>query len=157
MAHHSKPKTSLTNLRINRRWFLKSGSIAAAAWILSKPIWAEAKREPHRDRSLAFYNTHTGEYLQSTVYWRDGEYIGTALANIDYILRDHRAHELTDMDTRLLNLLYLLKVELGAQKPFHVISGYRSQETNERLRKRSNGVAKNSLHMQGKAIDIRIP
>ncbi len=61
------------------------------------------------------------------------------------------------MNPELLNLLYDVRTALGTNKPFHVISAYRSPATNEKLRKNSTKVAKKSLHMQGKAIDIRIP
>jgi uncharacterized protein YcbK (DUF882 family) len=94
--------------------------------------------------------------LQAT-YWSQGEYISSALADIDYLLRDHRANELTDMDLNLLNLLYAIRQQLNTTAPFHVISGYRSSQTNAWLHRRSQGVAENSLHMQGKAIDIRVP
>jgi uncharacterized protein YcbK (DUF882 family) len=105
---------------------------------------------------LTFYNTHTQEQLE-TVYWSQGDYIPSALADIDYLLRDHRVNELTDMDLNLLNLLYAIRKKLNTTQPFHVVSGYRSPQTNAFLRRRSTGVDKNSLHMQGKAIDIRMP
>jgi uncharacterized protein YcbK (DUF882 family) len=110
----------------------------------------------HLERTLAFYNTHTREELK-TVYWREGGYVTSSLTDLDYLLRDHRANQLTLMDPRLFDLLYAIQEKLNLTRPFHVISGYRSPETNAYLRRRSRGVAKNSLHMQGKAIDIRIP
>ncbi|MFM1892333.1 MAG: hypothetical protein RLZ44_1410 [Pseudomonadota bacterium] len=107
-------------------------------------------------RSLDLVNLHTGEELTAD-YWRDGRYDRDALERINHVLRDHRADEATSMDHSLLDLLHRLKTSLGSDVPFHVISGYRSPRTNETLRKKSNGVAKRSLHMQGKAIDIRVP
>jgi uncharacterized protein YcbK (DUF882 family) len=115
-----------------------------------------ARGEPAGPRSLVFVNLHTGEELAAD-YWRDGRYDSGALSRIDHILRDHRADEATSMNRDLLDLLHRLKSSLGGDVPFHVISGYRSPQTNQALRKHSNGVAKRSLHMQGKAIDIRIP
>jgi uncharacterized protein YcbK (DUF882 family) len=91
------------------------------------------------------------------VYWADGRYLPGALADIDYILRDHRAGEIKPIDTRLLDLMCSLRANLEIRGPFHVISGYRSPETNALLRNRGQGVARNSLHLQGKAVDIRLP
>lgn len=107
-------------------------------------------------RSLYFYNTHTGEYLKE-VYWEDGSYVPQALGRINHILRDFRTGEVRQIDLRLLDLLYVIKSQLGTEKPFHVISGYRSPRTNQFLRKVSTGVAGKSLHIEGKAIDIYLP
>ena len=107
------------------------------------------------ERSLHFYNTHTGESLK-TVYWQDGKYIGEALKDISYVLRDHRTNDMENIDPKLLDLLTDLHKELDSRKPFEVISGYRSPRTNALLHSHSNGVASKSLHMQGKAIDIRL-
>jgi uncharacterized protein YcbK (DUF882 family) len=73
------------------------------------------------------------------------------------VLRDHRTDEVAEMDPRLLDLLFNLQGKLGASTPFHVISGYRSPRSNAMLVAKGGGVAKKSLHMQGKAIDIRLP
>ncbi len=106
-------------------------------------------------RTLNFYNTHTGESL-TTAYWRDGAYDPEALASINHILRDHRSGEIISIDTRLLDLLHTLRINLSTTEPIQVVSGYRSPATNERLRHRRRGVAKASLHMSGQAADIRI-
>jgi uncharacterized protein YcbK (DUF882 family) len=79
------------------------------------------------------------------------------LAEIDHILRDHRTGEVRPIDTELLDLAHALGESLGAPGPFHVISGYRSPKTNALLRASGNGVASKSLHLQGKALDIRLP
>ena len=109
------------------------------------------------DRSLSFYNTHTGE--SATVeYCHAGRLIPDALAKIDNILRDHRTGETKAIDVRLLDLLHGLARKTGTNAPFHIISGYRSPQTNAVLREHGGGgVAANSLHLQGKAIDIRVP
>lgn len=107
-------------------------------------------------KSLSFYNTHTGEKLDTT-FWAEGVYIPEALAEINYLLRDHRNNAVTEMDIELFDLLYTLRTNLDSREPFHVISGYRSPETNAKLRNHSTGVAKKSLHMEGKAIDINLP
>ncbi len=106
-------------------------------------------------RSLAFHNLHTEEKVKLT-YFESGKYVTGALSEINHVLRDHRSNTAHPMDPNLLNLLYNLQQRLDVNKPFSVISGYRSPATNELLRNNSNGVAKRSQHMLGKAIDIRI-
>ena len=158
MAPESKYKSILVEKPFSRRHILASGVLAAATWLSPRPTWARprtAHSEPSQ-RRLAFYNTHTREELQA-VYWSEGEYVTSALVDLDYLLRDHRANRLTVMDPRLFDLLYAIQQQLNATQPFHIISGYRSPETNAYLRRRSDGVAEHSLHMQGKAVDIRIP
>jgi uncharacterized protein YcbK (DUF882 family) len=99
---------------------------------------------------------HTDESL-TTVYYARGRYLPQGLDEIDYILRDHRNEKIKAIDPRLLDLLFTLGMKLDTQHPFHVISGYRSPETNEMLYRRNRGVARNSLHIYGKAVDVRIP
>jgi uncharacterized protein YcbK (DUF882 family) len=159
MPQESRCRSILASNQISRRRLLAAGIAAAAMWGAPSLTWSRPHTARHvdpSDRILAFYNTHTQEQLQ-TIYWRQGEYIPSALADIDYLLRDHRDNELTDMDLNLLNLLYTIRQKLNTTEPFHVISGYRSAQTNAVLYHRSAGVDKNSLHMQGKAIDIRVP
>jgi uncharacterized protein YcbK (DUF882 family) len=107
-------------------------------------------------RRLGFYNLRTGESL-SSVYWEDGRYLADALAEIDYVLRDFRTGEVHPIDPALLDLVHRLRVVMGTAQPFHVISGYRSPETNAMLARKSGGVAKNSYHVKGMAIDLRLP
>ena len=107
------------------------------------------------ERKLSFAHTHTGETL--TVVYRHGErYAPDALEKINHHLRDHRSGESHQMDPDLLDVLYKLARITGSRRPFQVISGYRSPGTNAMLRKQGSGVAKRSLHMQGKAIDVRL-
>jgi uncharacterized protein YcbK (DUF882 family) len=108
------------------------------------------------ERSLSLYNPNTRESLHTT-YWSNGRYLQKALGDINHILRDRRTGEIKQINTRLLDLLYAIGTELKTQKPFHIISGYRSRRTNALLRKCGKGAAKNSLHIQGKAADIRLP
>ena len=117
---------------------------------------SEDYEELPQERTLWFYNTHTKETLK-TVYRIDGEYVPTALERINYILRDHRTNEIKPIDTRLLDLLFEISQRVEAREPFHIISGYRSPQSNQMLRKNGNGVAKKSLHLQGKAVDVRLP
>ena len=141
------------NIMITRRNFLKVATCTVTA--LAAPA-AIAKPVDLRERRLRFHNLHTGENLNST-YWADGTYIAEELAAIDYVLRDHRNNEVTPIDRRLLDLLNSLQQSVDKQGIFQVISGYRSPETNARLQRNTSGVAKRSLHLQGKAIDIRLP
>jgi uncharacterized protein YcbK (DUF882 family) len=107
-------------------------------------------------RRLKLYGLHTGEALNA-LYWEDGHYLPGSLAEINYHLRDFRDGSLKAIDPGLLDLLHLLRLRIGYEGPFHVISGYRSPKTNAMLAARSNQVAKNSYHVRGMAIDIRLP
>lgn len=109
----------------------------------------------HDQRELSFYHTHTGKAL-SVVYYKDGVYLPTALQNIDDFLKDFRNGERHDIDPALLDVLYDIKVKTGSHAPFEVISAYRSPETNQMLRTTTFGVAQNSMHIQGQAIDVRL-
>lgn len=104
---------------------------------------------------LALHNTHTGDRLNLT-YFERGRYIKDALHEINHLFRDYHDGTVHPIDPALLDQLYDLKHTLEVRKPFHIVSGYRSPATNADLRKHSDGVAKNSLHMEGRAIDIRI-
>ena len=107
-------------------------------------------------RSLALWHTHTHEAL-SVAFADATGYRAAALGQVNSFLRDFRTREVHDIDPKLLDLLHRLAGELDAAEPYHVISGYRSPRTNSALRSKSGGVAKYSLHMDGKAIDIRLP
>lgn len=137
---------------ITRRNFLKlaagSATVMAAPTVIAKP-------DTTHERILRFHNLHTGEDLAAT-YWVNGSYIADELTAINYVLRDHRSNEVAPIDRRLLDLLYDLQQLVNKPGRYRVISGYRSPETNAKLRRTTNGVAKRSMHMQGKAIDIRL-
>lgn len=141
------------SLILNRRNFLCLGAGTAAALVLPAAV---AKPESPLERSLRFYHTHTGETLQAT-YWAEGQYLKEELQGINAILRDHRTDEVYAMDRDLLDLLFVLQAKVKNSGAFHIISGYRSPATNAMLNQKSSGVAKRSYHMQGKAIDIRLP
>ncbi len=142
--------------QISRRRFLKFGTVGLLSAAIPGRAIAAVQEIWTPERSLAFYNTHTAEKLD-VVYWAQGKYRKQALAEIDHILRDHRTGEVKPIDTRLLDLAHALGKSLGVRGPFHVISGYRSPKTNAILRANGNGVASKSLHLQGKALDIRLP
>ena len=147
-------KDSKATPSLGRRGFLGACMGASASLIL--PASAQAKGYHSGERKLSFYNTHTGEKLTST-YWADGFYLVDSVKDISWILRDFRTNEQYAMDMKLLDLLHELQCKVDCKRPFHIISGYRSLKTNHMLRDKTNGVARRSLHMQGKAIDVRIP
>ncbi len=151
----------------SRRRFLAAG-IAGAAGLVATPAlardaeeWMENRFSWTRpklvvERDIAFRHRHTGETLR-TVYYANGRYIPSALSEVNWLLRDFRLNEVKEIDPQLLDLLYAVRQRLESSEPFEVYSGYRSPETNARLRMEGWGVARNSLHMQGMAIDIGLP
>ena len=150
------------NNTLSRRRFITAGLVTAAPMIIPGAAWARMHVKGSRNlakvasRSLSFYNLHTGESLKTT-YWERGEYMPGALEDINYLLRDFRADEVKPIDTSLLDLLVKLRERLLSSQHFEVISGYRSPQTNAMLHAESNGVSAHSLHMDGRAIDIRVP
>lgn len=140
----------------SRRLFLKG--LACSALVASSGLSGVANAASSwskRPRKLAFYNLHTDEKLALT-YFENGRYVSGAMREFNHLLRDHRSGDAISMDHDLLNFLHDLQSKLDTDKTIQIISAYRSPSTNAMLNKRSNGVAKKSLHMQGKAMDIRI-
>ena len=147
---------------IGRRSFLGLGAAAAATALVPGRALAAglpSAAKPAPERVLSFFHTHTGERLK-TAYCCNGVYQPEALKAINHILRDFRMNEIKPIDPTLLDMLHELGGTLEVDQPFHIISGYRSPHTNSMLRARggaTTGVATKSLHMVGKAIDIRVP
>ena len=142
----------MTNLIENR----SAAATAALVFVLISGDFALASKARATDeRQLSFYHTHTRETLQVT-YAVDGNYVDSALADINDFLSDFRTGDLVAIDPKLLDLIYDVRAALGTDATFEVISAYRSPKTNEMLRGRSNGVAKNSQHVLGNAIDVRL-
>jgi uncharacterized protein YcbK (DUF882 family) len=138
----------------HRRSFLKSSVVLASA--VGMPALAKAAQPAPAERTLRMYNTHTGESLRS-VFWAEGQFIPDALKDINKLLRDHRNDKIAEMDPKLIVLLNDVSDKFGDNQVLHIISGYRSPESNAKLAAASNGVARHSMHMDGKAIDIRLP
>lgn len=133
--------------------------MAASALLLPRSLEAAVSPVAATEKRLSFFHTHTSETLE-TAYCCGGRYQPEALAEVDHFLRDFRFNEEHPIDPKLLDLLFSLGVELQIADSYHVISGYRSPRTNSMLRARGGaqtGVAVRSLHMVGKAIDIRVP
>lgn len=118
--------------------------------------FARKLQQPAAERSLNLYNIHTGESVNH-IYWQEGQYIDDSLKQINILLRDFRSREVGDISRLLLDDLYQLQTIFQPKQPISIISGFRSVKTNAQLNKHSSGVAKKSLHMQGRAIDIRLP
>ncbi|TYP00283.1 uncharacterized protein YcbK (DUF882 family) [Geothermobacter ehrlichii] len=131
--------------------------LCSLALLLPVPVFARVGKDLTSTRCLSLHNLHTGERLRNVPYCVKGTYQVDVLAELNHLLRDYRTGEVTTIDPRLFDLLYLTESNLGVCTEIEVISGYRSPATNALLRRRSKGVAKNSLHMQGRAIDIRLP
>jgi uncharacterized protein YcbK (DUF882 family) len=140
---------------MNRRYFLGAGLALASAPLMAKGINIRAK-DASRPRTLALHHLHTDERL--TLTYRVGDhYQRSALQRLNQFLRDFRTGDTIAIDPRLFDLLYDVKTRLGHDDGvFEIVSGYRSPYTNAMLRKTSSGVARKSLHMSGKALDIRL-
>lgn len=115
-----------------------------------------AQLDSQVSRRLHIVNAHTWEDLD-VVYYTHGIHIDENIAQLDHLMRDRRANVARVMDPILYDQLYMLCQVLGTNEPVHVLSGYRTPETNAKLRRRSSGVAKYSLHMEGRAADIYVP
>lgn len=106
-------------------------------------------------RSITLISLHTDERLQ-VEYSRDGAYDSAALDRIENVLRDFRTGDRHTIDPALMDYLCDVAQALGVEPKFSVISGYRSPQTNAQLHERSAGVAQHSLHIEGRAIDVRL-
>ena len=140
-----------------RRSFLFGGTLSLAAAAASPALSnAPAILSGKGDfRTLALVNNRTGENLDA-VYWIEGAYIQEALSHFNYILRDWRAEMVCEIDPSVLDVLAATHRLLETSEPFEIISGYRSHKTNAMLRRRSRGVARNSYHIKGMAVDVTL-
>ena len=144
-------KAASSRLMLGRRHFLVgAGTSLFAPW--------SARANTVSARELSFDNIHTGEKLK-VEYWANGQYLPDALAEVNRLLRDFRTGQVHPIAPQLLDLLARLRNRLDTTQSVNVISGFRSPATNAMLRAEHehSGVASKSLHMQGMAIDIRIP
>jgi len=138
----------------SRRRLLTAGAVAVAAPLLVLSRHAAASMGS--SRTLAFRHTHTGESL-SIAFAHGERYVAEALARVNWLLRDFRNGAVQPIDPQLLDQLHAVARLTGSSAPFEVISGYRSPATNEALHRKSRGVATKSLHLEGRAIDVRLP
>jgi uncharacterized protein YcbK (DUF882 family) len=151
----------MTVIWTRRQWLSVVGG-GAAGLALSRvagaqdPVAAPAAAVPLEKRSLELFNTHTNEQAH-VGFKRGGEYDPAGLETLKRLLRDHRNDEVHDMDPRLYDQLFELARAASCHPHFEIISGYRSQESNDKMSaKPGSGVAKKSLHMQGRAMDVRL-
>jgi uncharacterized protein YcbK (DUF882 family) len=146
------PPACVSRRKPSRRHLLKGFAAAIAAAAMSRGRVLAAGREP---REVSFVHTHTHERLAIT-YFVDGSYDPESLAALNWFLRDHRTGDQQPIDPALFDILHELRLASGTAAPYQVISGYRSPRTNGMLREQGRGVASGSLHMQGRAIDVRL-
>lgn len=137
---------------ITRRKLLAFGATGLSMAIAPQSFAATLPKK----RDLYLHNIHTGESFHDT-YWANGHYIPGAMAELRRVLRDHRTNTQHEIDPALMDLLVALRGRLQSSERFEVISGFRSQATNDMLCETTSGVARNSMHPRGKAIDIRLP
>jgi len=145
-----RPTASTTRAQAAKAWAAGALTVLASAFVALTPDVAAAQ-----NRTLELYFTHTKESIK-VVYKRGGRYDPAGLRELNRFLRDWRRNESTKMDPELFDLLWEVQQEFGGKK-IYVVSAYRSPATNAMLRSRSRGVAKNSQHMAGKAMDFYIP
>lgn len=148
--------------QLNRRSFLTIGAatlgglmVPGLSNVASAATFQNGVISSGGSRRLAFRNAHTGESF-SGVYRVGNKYLPDAFKQINMVLRDFRTDQVYPMDPRVIDIIHAVHSRTGQHTPFEIISGYRSPKTNAMLRKTSSGVAKKSLHMEGRAIDLRM-
>lgn len=162
IAEHLKATTEEESINSARRTLLRGGLMGglAALGTFMAPLPVQAARLHMPDAGkfqIAFRNQHTGDTFNGT-YRIGNKYLPDAFQQINYVLRDFRQNEIFPIDPRVIDILYLTRAKAGmGNQPYEVLSGYRSPKTNSMLRRVSTGVARNSLHLTGQAIDIRMP
>ncbi|WP_204114232.1 YcbK family protein [Shimia biformata] len=147
--------TTSSSLGMTRRGLLRA---FAATAITAAPTFSHAAgflRGSGDIRRIRMYSGRTGERLD-TIYWIEGDYIKEAVEEINTFMRDWRTNSATKIDLRTIDIMAASHNLLDVNEPYMLLSGYRSPETNAMLRRKSRGVAKNSLHMKGQAADLRL-
>ncbi|MEL6608339.1 MAG: DUF882 domain-containing protein [Pseudomonadota bacterium] len=147
--------TASSGSRFTRRGLLQA---FAATALVAAPTYSNAAgflRGAGDVRRIKMYSGRTGEHIDM-IYWIEGKYISEALKEVNYFMRDWRQDKATNMDTRTVDIITATRNLLDTDNPFMLLSGYRTPQTNAMLRARSSGVAKRSLHMEGKASDLRM-
>ena len=140
-------------MKPDRRRLIQTGLFSMAACAFGLPAIAAA---PSSAREISLFNLHTGERLKAA-YWEAGGYVEDALSAFNHLLRDYRNGEIHPIYPGVFDILNTLQAKLETDATIQVISGYRSPKTNAAMHAKSSGVAEHSLHMEGKAMDIRMP
>lgn len=172
LSRHSSLQEEVLQEGLSRReFFSKMGMLGVVAASSFSPagmrsVWAKEIARPSLkspsslimpEKSLSFYNIHTGEFLKKCTFWVKGSFISEGKTEINKFFRDHRTGNIKAIDPHLLILLHDLQEKLDSKEPLHLISGYRSPKTNSLLRSKSSGVASKSRHLSGQAADINLP
>lgn len=147
--------TDFNSTGFTRRGLL--GAFAASA-IVAAPTYTNAAgflRGGGDVRRIRMFSGRTGERLD-TIYWIDGKYVTEAIREVNSFMRDWRTGQAIDMDKRTIDIMAAAHNLMDVNEPYMLLSGYRSPQTNNMLRSKSGGVAKNSLHMRGQAADLRL-
>ena len=148
----------MTDLQLNsvsRRGLL---GVFAATALVAAPTYTNAfglLKGAGDIRRIRMYSGRTGESID-TIYWIEGEYIPEVVKEINHFMRDWRTGTAVGIDPRTIDIAAASHRLLQTKEPYMMLSGYRSPKTNAMLRSRSSGVARNSLHMVGKAADLRL-
>lgn len=153
---NSLPETPEVACQQRRR--LLKGLAGGAALMMAPALGNAGMLGNAKQRMLSFSHTHTGETM-SVVYKVGDKFLSNSLASISRLMRDFRSGDVHPMDPALLDILWQMQRNLKNNRSFEIISAYRSPKTNSMLRSRSakTGVARNSMHLTGQAIDIRLP
>ena len=140
---------------ISRRGLMR---VFAATTLVAAPTYANAfgfLRGAGDVRRISMYSGRTGESID-TIYWVEGQYVPEALAEITHFMRDWRNNQKITIDPRNVDIMAASHRLMDVSEPYMLLSGYRSPQTNDMLRRQSSGVAKNSLHLKGMAEDLRL-
>ena len=142
--------TNDTVCGLTRRGLL---GVFAATMVVAAPTYSRAfglLKGAGDIRRVSMYSARTGESMD-TIYWIEGEYIPEVMKEINHFMRDWRSGDKIKMDPRNMDIIAATHRLLDVNEPYMLLSGYRSPATNAMLRSKSSGVAKNSLHLVGKA------
>ena len=162
--HHDRDRAEATKdrrdalcaKRASRRHFLGWALCSGIGLLVPGPRQATASAAAPGRRSLSLRHVRSGETLDVTYRTPEG-YDTAALADVSHLMRDRRTGDVRWIDARLLDYLFTVQSLLETPEPFHIVSGYRSPETNARLRRAGIGAASNSYHLKGQAVDLWLP
>ncbi|MCP4923619.1 MAG: DUF882 domain-containing protein, partial [bacterium] len=147
-------------MTLSRRQFILSSAAALGSTAVPSLAWGAissgATSVQKEARNLSMYNIHTGETFKGA-YWEQGSYLKDATSTVNHFMRDRRSGDVCAMDNQLIDLLSNVQSVVGEDRTLHVLCGYRSPVTNAKMHQRSRGVAKNSQHIYGKAVDFYVP
>jgi uncharacterized protein YcbK (DUF882 family) len=145
------------HLPSSRRSFLKASLLTTLALLHPGKTQANFSTEKQPSGRLNLYNIHTGEKINTTYRDQDGQYNPQAINELNWLLRCHHTDQQHPIALQTLDFLDLVNTQLGCNNEIHIISGFRSAKYNDYLISLGHKVAKHSLHLEGRALDIRIP